>query len=457
MSHDTSQSVSAKSQGWRLLRAAATALSDDTGSAVLARSAMGVFAVNVAGTALNMLLQIWLARLLGVVEFGIYVYVLSWLGVMVLIGLMGLDSASLRYVAAYRGTGASGSFWGFLRFASVRTCLLSFAVSVSLGATVWLLRHHLGPHKAQVFWLGCLVLPLNILIQFNGAVLQALRLVVRSQSLQFLVRLGAIFGFLAVIHYALRLDIDAVTAISVNGVSALLTLGGLWWLTQRELPTRINASFDPALRSEWRSVSRSLFAISGCQLLLGQADILLVGIFMDTTHAGLYAAASRIATLVTFGITSVNSVLAPTISEMFARKQHAELQATVTLAARGVLIYTVPVVAFLLIAGRWVLSMFGPEFTAAYHVLAVLAASQVAIALCGSVGFLLTMTGHQREALWVIAGSAALTLLLNLVLIPRFGLVGAAVGTMVATFARSLALSVLVRLRLQVRATAFGV
>ncbi len=443
--------------GRPLLRALAAKFRGDSGSATMARGAIGVFAISIAGTALNVVLQVWLARLLGVEEFGIYIYVLTWLNVLLLVGAMGFDSSALRFVAAYRGTGELGRFWGFLRFARGRVWLLSVAIGLAWGAAVWLLRGKLGAHKVLVFWLGSLLLPLSAFVALEGAVLQALKRVVQSKALQFLVRLGTMFGLLAILHFLARREIDAVTAMIMNGASAVLTLGGIGWLVRRELPPAAAPERDRELRSEWASVSRSMFAISGCQLLLAQVDVLLVGMFMDTTHAGLYAAASRIATFVTFGISSVNSILAPTIAELFARDQREELQVTATLAARIGLVYTVPVVAFLLIAGRWVLGWFGPEFVEAYPVLAVLAVGQLVNPLCGSVGFLLTMTGHQREALWVISGSALLTVLLNVALIPWFGLAGAAVGTMTATAARSLALTVLVHRRLQVRATAFGI
>jgi O-antigen/teichoic acid export membrane protein len=451
-----SPASSAGAHRWQPLRAAAANLRGDSGSAAMARGAVGVFVVNVAGTALNVALQVWLARLLGVAEFGIYVYVLAWLNVLLVMGVMGLDSAALRFLSAYRGTGELGRFWGFLHFARGRVWLLSAAVSLLLAGGAWLLRDRLGAHKALVFWLGCVLLPLNVLITFDGSVLQALKRVIQSKSLQFVVRLVTMFSMLAALHFLLGREIDAVAAMIVNGASALLVLAALRWLVKRELPPRVAPESVRTLRTEWNSASRSLFAITGCQLLLSQVDVLLVGMFLDTTQVGLYAAASRIAVFVTFGINSVNNVLAPTIAELFARNQRRELQATAVLAARIVMAYTIPVVAFLLIAGKWVLSWFGPQFVAAYPVLAVLAGGQMVPALSGSVGFLMTMTGHQREALAVIFGSAALTLVLNLALIPWAGPIGAAVGTMTATAARSIALSVLVRRRLQLRPTAVG-
>jgi len=425
--------------------------------AAMARNAIGVFAVNVVGTSLTVGLQVWLARLLGVDEFGVYAYVLSWLNALLVVSLMGADSAILRYVAALHGTGEFGRFWGFLEYIRGHVAMFSVATALALALVVWGLGERMGVQLATAFWCGCLLLPINVLVSFNGSLLQALKRVIQAQSLQYVVRIGAMFGLLAILYFLLQWRVDAIGALVVNGISGLATLIGLWWLKGRLLPLHGESVSDAKLNSEWRSASFIFFAISGSQVLLAQVDILIIGIFMDTTHVGLYAAASRIATFVTFGITSINSVLAPTISMMFARGERAELQAVVTFASRIVLVYTIPVVLLFLVGGRWLLGWFGQEFVAAYPILVILTLGQVVIALCGSVGFLLTMTGHQNDAFKVIISSGMLALILNLLLIPFFGLFGAAVGTMLATAVRSLTLSVLVRRRLNVRATAFGV
>jgi O-antigen/teichoic acid export membrane protein len=179
--------------------------------------------------------------------------------------------------------------------------------------------------------------------------------------------------------------------------------------------------------------------------------------FKDSAETGLYAAGSRIATLITFGINSVNSVLAPTIAALYAKNHKAELQKTLTFAARGVLAYTVPVVLVLLFWGKPILQLFGYEFGAAYPVLLILAIGQVIIAACGSVGFLMTMTGHQRQALQVIAGSAVATIILNLCLIPLFGLLGAAVATVIATAGRTVVLTILVWQYMRLNASALPI
>ncbi|MBS1270306.1 MAG: hypothetical protein MAG794_01261 [Gammaproteobacteria bacterium] len=85
--------------------------------------------------------------------------------------------------------------------------------------------------------------------------------------------------------------------------------------------------------------------------------------------------------------------------------------------------------------GKLLLSIFGGDFTAGYTSLTILAAGQLFNALTGSVGSTMMMTGHQQPAAWLMIQAALLNGVLNLLLIPHFGIEGAAFATAVATVA----------------------
>jgi O-antigen/teichoic acid export membrane protein len=88
--------------------------------------------------------------------------------------------------------------------------------------------------------------------------------------------------------------------------------------------------------------------------------------------------------------------------------------------------------ALLIVAGPWLLGLFGPEFVAGYPALVVLVVGQVVNAATGSVGVILGMTGHAGR-LFVNAGlTAVLTVVLNVLLIPQFGIVGSALATSIS-------------------------
>lgn len=103
------------------------------------------------------------------------------------------------------------------------------------------------------------------------------------------------------------------------------------------------------------------------------------------------------------------------------------------------------------------LSLFGSEFTVGYSALVILTVGQLVNALAGSVGFIMTMTGHQREAAWVTFGSTVLNISLNAILIPRFGIEGAATATAFTTALMNIVMFGYVQKRLQLNPTVFTI
>ena len=101
-------------------------------------------------------------------------------------------------------------------------------------------------------------------------------------------------------------------------------------------------------------------------------------------------------------------------------------------------------------------SIFGPEFLPAAPALAVLAIGQLVNAGSGSVGSLLTMTGHERDAAVGFGLSAVMNVALNVLLIPLWGPLGAAVATASSLIAWNVILSFAVYRRLRIDATALG-
>jgi O-antigen/teichoic acid export membrane protein len=107
---------------------------------------------------------------------------------------------------------------------------------------------------------------------------------------------------------------------------------------------------------------------------------------------------------------------------------------------------SVPVFLALAVLGYWLLGLYGEAFVTAYPVLLLLSLSQLIAASVGMlVGYLLTMTDHQKVASKIIGATAILNLVLTLLLTPRFGIMGTASATLVATLARSVVLLIAVR------------
>ena len=188
-------------------------------------------------------------------------------------------------------------------------------------------------------------------------------------------------------------------------------------------------------------------------LLMERSDILMIGFFLGPTEAGTYAPAARVANAIALGLIAVNAWVAPLISSFHAQGRRAELRHMVRRAAQIIFAVTLPVTLVVLVFGREILGLFGPDFSSAYSALAVLASGQLVNALTGPVVFLMTMTGHQNTAAKILIFVATGNLVLNASLIPAFGIEGAAVATASSRVAWNLLMFWAVWRRLRLRAT----
>jgi O-antigen/teichoic acid export membrane protein len=130
-------------------------------------------------------------------------------------------------------------------------------------------------------------------------------------------------------------------------------------------------------------------------------------------------------------------VVLPAVADLHARGRRLELQRLVVGSVQGCAAVSIPIAVPLIVAGHFVLRLYGAAFVDAYPVLVVLSIAQLGGAILGALsGYLLTMTGHEWEASRVIVGTALLNLALTFVLTPTLGGVGAALATALAGLTR---------------------
>jgi O-antigen/teichoic acid export membrane protein len=412
----------------------------------------GAISIRILGAGIGLGLQVMLARILGAEEYGFYVYAITCTHLLSLVGRVGTTTAALRFVPLYEGREQWGLLRGFMSRCWQVPLMVSTALAVTTAAVAWLMLPWLGRSLTVALWLACLVTPMETVLEVQSSVLLGFRRVVSSQLPHLVLRPALVMLVFAVAMAASPAPAFATVALGAEVVAVAATMAVAMWLLWRVRPAAMTVAAE--FRTvEWGRASLRMWIIAHLQLLISQTDTLLVGAFHGTTVAGIYAASSRLTRVVLFGLDAGNQVVAPAIARLFSQGRMAELQRTVTLAARGVLAFTVPVAVGLIMVGRQALSVFGEAFVEGYSVLVILLAGQVINALTGPVGFLMTMTGHERRAMHVIGATAAMNLALNAVLIPGFGMAGAALATAIAVAARNLALAICVWRVLRIRAT----
>jgi O-antigen/teichoic acid export membrane protein len=185
--------------------------------------------------------------------------------------------------------------------------------------------------------------------------------------------------------------------------------------------------------------------VASFHVILGQTDLLLLGVLRESADVGTYNIALKTGAIITFLLTSINAIAGPRIAKMYRSGEDEQLQRMVTFVVH--LSFWPSLLGGFVLMGisEPFLSLFGSEFTAAKWAMIIVIIGKLFSVGAGSVGYLANMTGNQDASAWVLGGSAAINVVLNLVLIPQFGIEGAAVSTALTTALQNLWLCWIVR------------
>ncbi len=423
----------------------------------LLRGAGSLILLNPLGLLISFLvMSIILPRVMTVESYGIYNVAMAWLQVFILVALVGQDTSLVRFIPQY----IVKKQWGELRGVLLHATSLSQAVSAGLiallAAVIYYLAPQLGTEKTITYFFALPLIAVIALTTLREASLRAFKHVALSYIPDSIVR-PLILGLSALILFWFSgqlVSASQLMLLSFISILSAFALGGYW--LYRALPVVVYQAKAVYHTTTWIKVSLPLFFISGMNLILRRTDIVMLDLFQGETLAGLYSVASRLADLASFGLVAVNTITAPMISELYNKGEHKELQNIITLAARGIFVITVLVSLVMIVAGTFLLGLSGQDYTVAYIPLLILLAGQAVNALSGSVGFIMTMTGHQNQAAVIIASGALLNILLNIILIPAYGMNGAAIATAVTTALWNIAMLIYVLVKLKLNPTVIG-
>lgn len=405
----------------------------------LARGSLWSLSLNVLGTAISFGNQILLARTLTVAEYGAYLYVLAGMNVALIFGRLEFDVAAVRFIGALTGNAQWAAVRGFLR----RSRQIVTASSLGIGAVGAVLAWWLAPPAlVRAYWVACALLPATALVLLHGAYLQGLRRVREAQTPNLLVRPVLLGVGVAAVAWLIGRPIDAAATLAINLGATTVALGVALWFLKGALPVEARTAAPVYETRLWVTTSGGFMLMSVAQLALAQqTDLIVVGSFIGTHLAGLYGAAAQLTALISFGTIAIMFVALPIISDLHARGRRAELQRLVLVLTAGNLAAALPVCIGVVAFGRVALGLYGPAYEGAYGVLLILSATNLISAVVGHLaGFLLTMTGHQKQALVAFVGAGLLNLALTSWMTPTFGAEGAATASAIATVVKSLVL-----------------
>ncbi|MEJ2207684.1 MAG: flippase [Anaerolineae bacterium] len=392
---------------------------------VLRGSAVAI-TLKVLGAGLSFVLNILLARLLGADGTGVYFLGLTVITVATMFGQLGLGNALLRFTAAH----ASQEEWtrvaGVSRQGLAIAGAISATVSMAVLAGAPAIAHYVYSEPALTAPLRLMALaivPLTLLSLYAD-LLKGLKRIAGALLVNTVAIPLISMPFLAVL--AGTWGVSGAAIAYLLATILVLGLGAVLWRRATPQVRGLRGSFDTRLLL---STSIPLFWVALMNLVMSQTDVVLLGVWGDSSLVGIYGTAARTSSLTSFVLLAMISISAPKFAALYAQEDFGNLESLARNVARlGTLVASV-VILPLVLAPSWILGLFGPEFVAGRTVLIILAAGQFVNVATGPVGLLLLMTGHEKIQRNNSILSAALNVLLGVILVPTYGLTGAAVAT----------------------------
>jgi O-antigen/teichoic acid export membrane protein len=175
-------------------------------------------------------------------------------------------------------------------------------------------------------------------------------------------------------------------------------------------------------------------AISGMALfLLMSFDIMFLKKYRDDATVAFYSLAVKLMTILSMVIVTVNITVSAKIAEYFSIKNKTALNKTVKNSSRLIFIITLPAMVLICIFSEYILYFFGKDYVAAKDALLVLMLGQGICSAFGSAAVYLNMTGRQHIFQLILIAAVFLNFGLNWLLIPEYGMTGAAIAFVVSS------------------------
>ena len=422
-------------------------LADRSDSRLAQLVAGKVFLVRVGSAMLALAGQVLLARWMGSFEFGIYIYVWTWVLMIGALSDFGLSSAARRFIPEYTELKSLDRLRGFL----TGSRWLAFGVATGIGAVgaigVTLLTPWLDHFVVVPLYLACITIPVYGLVQVQAGIAQsydwpnlALMPFYIWRQLTITVLMGAAYLFGAPTSAVIAMIVAVVTTWAVT-IAQLVML-------DRRLKAKVPAGPKLYETKTWIATSLPIFVVEGFYLLLTYVDILALEHYRSPDEVAVYYAGARLLAIVAFVYFAIAGATTHKFTQYHVSGDQKRLASFFAETIKWTFWPSLLACALILAAGRPLLGLFGAGFESGYDVMFILAVGMLSRAAVGPAERLLNMLGERKQCAFIYAAAFAINLALCMVLIPRMGIEGAAVATSSALVAESIALYLVAKRRL---------
>jgi O-antigen/teichoic acid export membrane protein len=227
------------------------------------------------------------------------------------------------------------------------------------------------------------------------------------------------------------------------GASLLVAFGQHAVLTRR-LTQELEDAQPVYETPTWVCTGLPLLLITLFTAYFPELSVNMAGLYLSPEDLAKFSAGIRTALVLEFVLAAVDHKILPQVTRLFAQGDMIALQRIVARATQIKFWFAVMAVLGLGVFGKHILALFGETFIEAHGALMIFALALLFRAAIGPVALLHLATGHQNQSILPFACAAVAIVILTILLVPRFGISGAATVMLMVTILWSVWLYILV-------------
>ena len=374
--------------------------------------------------------NILLGRILGRRAFGLYALGRSVVSVVQPVSALGLNRGTVRLGAVYRGEGNRAHVKGVILLSLGISLVSALFFSAVLFGLAEIISEDIfdKPDLTYTLKIFALMLPLYIFTGVGAAVAQSLRRIEYEQAVSIcwsLLNLGLV-GLAFRLGYRLAGVMHGLLIASVLGCGIA---GYFLWKTFPEVVSGLRPAFE--IR-RLLSISVPMAFVAVAYVLLNYVDRLMLGYFKTAQDVGDYNAASFLARQMLLFLNAIIPIFSPIVADLHNKGRYPEIENLYKTVTRWVLTATLPMFLLFLFFPTHIMGIFfGAEYEAGSVVLTLLSIAFLIGAGTGPGGQILLMTGKEHINVFNSLGLIVVNVLLNLWLIPPYGILGAGIAILI--------------------------
>ena len=392
------------------------------------------FAFKILGMASGYVFILLITRNFGAEAMGVFALSFTLLNITTVIGKLGLDTALLRFVAEY----SSQQRWDKVRNVYIKSLRIAVPFCIVLSALLFFTAPYLAKyvfkkeHLSVYFRIISLAVVPMVLKSINQESLRGLK---KIKEFSFLMNMSIyLTTALLVGLYILFAEDKTITALLDILVASVFFVAFIsFYLWKKNLIIKNSEqTVDTVRYRTLLNVSIPMLLSSSMFLIMQWTDTIMLGMFRTESEIGIYNVALRVASLTSIMLFAINSIAAPKFAEFYGKKDMQGLQQTVQHSTKLIFWTSFPILLVFFLFPSLILGIFGEAFETGVYALMFLTFGQFINAISGSVGYILQMTGKQKVFQNILLLATIINIILNAVLIPQFGINGAAFSSMVS-------------------------